>query len=171
MAIVVETGAGLSNAQAYCDYNYFHAYVTERGITHSHSQAQIEAALVIAAKDWIDGYHTFIGEKLESTQALQFPRLFDDTETYPDPFPADIPLANAKAAWLQLQGLLLVDQSTLSLSGAVTSESKSVASLSKSVTYESGTAQMYGRVLPKDLTNLLKTYLFSGGQMRVMRQL
>lgn len=169
MAIVTEDGTGLSNAQAYCDYAYFQAYVTERGITHSHSQAQIEAALVIAAKDWIDGQHTFIGEKLVSTQALQFPRLFSDTTTYPDAFPADIKLANAKAAWLQLQGLLLVDQSALSLSGAVTSESKAVGPLSKSVTYESGTSQMYARVLPKDLTNLLKPYLLSGGQMRVVR--
>lgn len=171
MAIVVETGTGLSNAQSYCDYAYFQAYMSERGLTFTQTQAQVEAALVIAAKDWIDGYHTFIGEKLVSTQALQFPRMFSDTTTYPDPFPADIPLTNAKAAWMHLQGLLLVDQSTLSLSGAVTSESKSVASLSKSVTYESGTAQMYARVLPKDLTNLLKPYLFSGGQMRVMRQL
>ncbi len=169
MAIVVENGTGLSNAQAYCDYNYFHAYVTERGITHSHSQATIEAALVVAAKDWIDGYHSFIGEKLVSTQALQFPRLFEDAVTYPDSFPAEIKLANAKAAWLQLQGLLLVDQSTLSLSGAVTAESKSVGALSKSVSYESGTAQTYARVLPKDLTNLLKPYLFSFGQMRVVR--
>lgn len=169
MAIVVETGAGLSNAQAYCDYNYLHAYLTERGITHSHSQASMEAALVIAAKDWIDGYHTFIGEKLVSTQALQFPRSFSDTETYPDPFPADIPLANAKAAWMQLQGLLLVDQSTLSLSGAIIGESSSVGPLSESIQYDRGTSQMYARVLPKDLTNLLKPYLFSGGQMRVVR--
>lgn len=169
MAIVVETGAGLSSAQAYCDYAYFQAFMAERGLTFTQTQAQVEAALVIAAKDWIDGQHTFIGEKLVSTQALQFPRLFSDTATYPDAFPADIKLANAKAAWLQLQGLLLVDQSTLSLSGAVTSESKAVGPLSKSVTYESGTAQMYARVLPKDLTNLLKPYLFSGGQMRVVR--
>ena len=162
MAIVVETGAGLSNAQAYCDYNYLHAYLTERGITHSHSQPSMEAALVVAAKDWIDGQHEIADEKLVSTQALKFP-------TKKFGLPDDIKLANAKAAWLQLQGLLLVDQSTLSLSGAVASESKAVGPLSKSVSYESGTAQVYARVLPKDLTNLLKPYLFSGGQMRVVR--
>ena len=46
----------------------------------------------------------------------------------------------------------------------VTSEAKSVGSLSKSIAYKEGTAQVYSRVLPKSLTNLLQPYLkFSGG--------
>ena len=166
MAIIVENGTGLSNAQAYCDYNYFHAYVTERGIVHSHSQAQIEAALVVAAKDWIDGQHEFAGEKLVSTQALQFPRTFDDDL---DSFPDAVKLANAKAAWLHLQGALLVDTTAISTSGAIASESSKLGPLGESMEYVAGTQPIYSRILPKDLTNLLKPYLSSGGMALVKR--
>lgn len=167
MAIVVETGAGLSNAQCYCDVAYLDAYLTERGLAHGHNTADKEAALVIAAKDWIDGEHDFAGEKLVSSQALQFPRVFDDATL--DQFPEAIKQANAHAAHLHLHSSLLVDTTAISTSGAVASESKSVGSPPKSVEYVSGTQQIYSRVLPKNLTNLLKPYLFSGGMTLVKR--
>ena len=163
MAIVVEDGTGLSNAQCYCDVAYLDAYLTERNIAHGHSTADKEAALVIAAKDWIDGFHAFRGEKLVETQALSFP-------TDEDGFPEAIKLANAKAAHLHLHSLLLVDQSLISTSGIVESESKGLGPLSKSVTYKSGSAQVYGRILPKDLTNLLVPYLDASGLMGTVRR-
>lgn len=155
MAIVVENGTGLSNAQCYCSVAYLDAYLTERGLEHGHSTADKEAALVIAAKDWIDGQHTLASGKLVSTQALKFP-------TVDNGLPEDIKIANAKAAHLQLHGLLLVDTSTISIAGDVESESKSLSTMSKSVTYKSGSSQRYSRVLPADLTMLLQPYL-SGG--------
>lgn len=163
MGIIVENGTGLSNAQCYCDVAYLDAYLTERGITSAATTGQKEAALVIAAKDWIDGSHTFRGEKLVDTQALSFP-------TDIDQFPEAIKLANAKAGYLQLQGLLLVDTSSISTSGVVESESKQLGPLSKSVTYKSGSAQVYGRILPKDLTNLLVPYLDASGLMGTVRR-
>lgn len=163
MAIIVEDGTGLSNAQCYCDVAYLDAYLTERGLEHGHSTAQKEAALVIAAKDWIDGFHTFTGEKLVETQALSFP-----TDEYG--FPEAIKLANAKAAHLHLHNLLLVDASLISQSGIVESESKELGPLSKSVTYKSGSAQIYGRILPKDLTNLLIPYLDTSGLMGTVKR-
>lgn len=159
MTIVAEDGSGLSNAQAYIDAAYLQSYASLRGYDlTAYSEAQQEAAIVIAAQDWIDGQHDFANEKLVSTQALEFPRTVFG-------FPDDIKLANAKAAYLQLKGALLVDVSTISTSGTVESESKSVGSLSKSVTYKSGSAQVYGRVLPADLTNLLKPYLDKSNMM------
>lgn len=159
MAIVVEDGTGLSNAQAYVDADYLQAYCLERGLSlATYDETAQEAALVIAAKDWIDGQHTFKYEKLVETQALQFPR----TEFE---FPDDIKVTNAKAAYLQLKGALLVDVTTISTSGAVESESKQLGTMSKSVTYKSGSAQIYGRILPADLTNLLRPYLSSAGLM------
>jgi hypothetical protein len=155
MAIIVEDGTGLADAQCYCSLEYLDAYLEERGLEHDHSDADKERALVIAAKDWIDGYHTFNSEKLVSTQALKFP-------TEDDGLPADILLANAKAAHLYLHDLLLVDLSLVSTSGEVESESKSIGTLSKSTSYRAGTAQRYSRVLPRDLTNLLQPYLYAG---------
>lgn len=155
MAIIVEDGTGLANAQCYCSVTYLDAYLAERGLSHGHNTADKEAALVIAAKDWIDGQHTIASGKLVSTQALKFP-------TVDNGLPEDIKIANAKAAHLQLHGLLLVDTSTINVNGDIESESSSVGSLSDSVTYKSGSSQRYSRVLPTDLTMLLQPYL-SGG--------
>ena len=158
MAIVVEDGTGLSNAQCYCSVAYLDAYLAERGLAHGHSTNDKEYALVIAAKDWIDGQHDFNGEKIEATQALKFPRDIYD-------LPEDIKLANAKAAHLHLHDSLLVDTTAISVAGTVESESKQVGTLSKSVKYKSGSAQIYGRVLPADLTSLLRPYLSASGMM------
>lgn len=156
MAIIAEDGTGLSNAQCYCDYDYYQSVVSELGLAHTHSEAQTEYALVSAAKRWIDGQHEFAGSKLNHDQALKFPR---DKFGLPD----DIKRANALGAWYHLQGLLLVDVSAIGVAGEVESESKAVGSLSKSVSYRAGTAQRYSRVLPSDLTNLLKPYLANSG--------
>lgn len=162
--IVVEDGEGLSAAQAYADVAYLDAWMLERGYTTTKTEQQKEAALVISAKDWIDGQNSFANEKLVDTQSLEFPRTVFG-------FPDAIRQANAQGAWLQLNGALLVDTGTISTSGTVESESKSVGSLSKSVTYKSGSAQIYGRILPKQLTNLLKPYLLNSGGLGVVYRL
>ena len=74
---------------------------------------------------------------------------------------ADITSGAAQAAWQQLNGFLFVPMTTQSANGSVSSESKSVASLSKSVTYEEGTARTntFSTTLIK---NLLKPYIKSG---------
>lgn len=156
MAIVFEDGTGLSNAQCYCSVAYLDAWMAERGYTTTALQPAKEAALVVSAKDWIDGQHSFANEKLVDNQALEFPRTVFG-------FPEDIKRANAQAAYLHLRGALLVDTAAISTSGTVESESKAVGSLSKSVTYKSGSAQIYSRILPKTLTNLLKPYLSNSG--------
>lgn len=166
MAIIVEDGTGLSTAQTYVDVAYFTAWANERGLFDvSWTDAIIEPALVIAAKDWIDGEHEFAGDQVTTTQALDFPR--DEW----DGVPVDIKQANAYAGYLQLKGLLQVDLAGISTAGQVESESKSVGTLKKSTTYARNTAQIYSRVLPKQLNNLLKPYLaIDGGLGRVYRR-
>jgi len=164
MAIVVENGTGLADAQCYCDVAYLDAYLTERGLPHGHNTADKEAALVIAAKDWLDGEHTFKGEQLTATQALQFPRV--DVG-----LPDAIKQANALAAHLHLHKSLLVDTTAISTAGTIESESKSLGPMSKSVKYKSGSAQIYSRILPKNLTNLLKPYLSNSGGLGVAYRL
>lgn len=166
MTIIVEDGSGVTGAQCYNTVAALDAYIDERGYTNTYTTQQKESALVISAKDWIDGRHTFSEDRLTDTQGLEFPR--DNEVGLPD----DIKLANVKAAYLQLQGLLLVDLASLNTSGTVESESKSVGPLSKSTKYKDGSAQVYARILPADLTNLLKPYLLnSGGFGRTYRVL
>lgn len=162
MAIVVETGEGLSNAQAYIDAAYLQSFAALRAFDLSgYDTPAQEAAIIIAAQDWLDGQHTFANEKLTEGQALDFPRTVYG-------LPNEIKIANAKAALLQLQGLLLVDTSVISVNGDIESESSSMGSLSDSVTYRTVSSQRYGRVLPVDLTMLLQPYLY--GSMGGLRR-
>lgn len=159
MAFIVENGTGVTGANSYASVAELDAYAEYRiDATQyaDYTEPQKEAALVVASSDWLDGQHTFRSEPLTETQGLFFP-------TVEDEFPEDIKKAAMKAALLQLQGLLLVDLSLVSVSGEVESESKSVGPLSKSVSYRSGSSQRYARVLPSDLTNLLRPYLLAGG--------
>lgn len=154
MAIIVEDGTGVTNADSYASVSDLDTYATHRLDVSGYTTAQKESALVIAT-DWVGQYHSFRGDKLVATQGLHFPT--DD-----DAFPDDIVTATLKAALLQLQGLLLVDLSAVSQSGDVESESKAVGPLSKSVSYRSGTARVYSRTIPKDITNLLRPYYEAG---------
>lgn len=69
MAVIVETGAGLSNATSYVSEAELLAYATARGKTLSTDRS----VLLIQAMDYIDE-QDFIGEKFTETQALQWPR-------------------------------------------------------------------------------------------------
>lgn len=163
MAFVLEDGTGITGANAYCDVAFLDAWAADRAYDlTAYDNAAKQAAIIIASKDWIDLYHGFRGEKLSDTQGLKMPT--DETD-YDDTW-RDIA---ANAAYLQLKGLLLVDESSLSTSGIVDSESKKLASLSKSVTYAKGSAQTYRRKTPS-LDAAIKPYLkVSGGMGSLLR--
>ena len=80
MSLVIETGAGLSNAQSYVDTTFVNAYFVLRGVTFTSTDANI-----INAMDYFEATYSqsWKGEKLVSTQALSFPRLIDGVNTYP----------------------------------------------------------------------------------------
>lgn len=114
------------------------------------SDAEIEQALSSSALLYIDPNFTFKGEKLDENQAMDLPT--DEVSI------ADIAQGAAQAAWQDLNGYLFVDESLQSVNGKVTSESKSVGSLSKSVDYEEGTALTTTYSTSK-IRSLLKPYL------------
>lgn len=167
MAFIVETGQGIDGANSYASVEELDDYAQYRIDPVAYAEytpEQKESALVIASSDWLDGQHRFRSYSVSETQGLHFP-------TTQDGLPAQIKTAAMKAALLQLQGLLMVDLAGISTTGEVQSESKSVGSLSKSVTYASGTSQRYYRVLPKDLTNLLRPYYGSYDGLGVVHRL
>lgn len=160
MAIVVEDGSGKSDAEAYIDVAYFATFCARRLDLSAYTLEQQESAIAVSAQDWIDKEHIFASERLVGTQALKFP-------TVDDGLPSDIKEANAYAALMQIQGLLLIDYSSKSVLGEIESESKSISTMSKTVSYREGTAQRYARDLPSGLKNLLQPYLYGGmGGMR-----
>lgn len=80
MAFVVEDGTGLANSNSYVTVQEYRDYYTDRGIDKSsETDVQIEGYLV-QSTEFIDLMYTFCGEKLVSTQALEFPRVIDEVD-------------------------------------------------------------------------------------------
>ena len=73
MALVSETGAGLSNANAYWDQASVQSYLADRGIAFTGTSAQKDQA-IIAATDYINSIFRFYGDRKSSTQTLSWPR-------------------------------------------------------------------------------------------------
>jgi hypothetical protein len=79
--LTIEDGTGLSNAQSYIDVAGVTAYFTLRG-----NAGYIPAdADIIKAMDYLESVYStsFIGEPLNDTQALSFPRVYNYAELYP----------------------------------------------------------------------------------------
>jgi hypothetical protein len=81
MALVVEDGTGVSNANSYIDVAYFDTYWTDRGNTDAVAIVNKEP-LLIQATDYIETvyYGLWLGERLTTTQALEFPRVIDSVD-------------------------------------------------------------------------------------------
>jgi len=73
MTIVVEDGTGLADAVAYASIATVAAYAAARGLAFAGTDAEKEAAAVLAT-DYLDVMFTFIGSRKTTTQALAWPR-------------------------------------------------------------------------------------------------
>jgi hypothetical protein len=73
LSLVLETGAGLSNSNSYASYAAALAYWADRGFVPTQTQPQVEQAL-IRATDFLDQRFRFLGYRLLTTQALEWPR-------------------------------------------------------------------------------------------------
>lgn len=154
MALTLGTNAYITLAD-------FKTWAGERGYDLvNYLDSEIEAAITISSVDFIDARRTFKGEALADPQDMQLPT--DEVAI------ADIEKAAAYAAWAQLNGKLFVDFSAVTSSGQVESESKSVGSLSKQVTYRDGT-QLRDVYPTRQIDALLRPYVIYGGLGTVNR--
>jgi hypothetical protein len=85
MALIVEDGTGLSDANSYVSVAYADAYFLARNVTAWASLTNKEA-LLIQATDYMEAVYSesWKGTVLLDTQALSFPRIIDDATVYPD---------------------------------------------------------------------------------------
>jgi hypothetical protein len=74
MAFLVETGAGLSGANAYLTLDEADAYFDDRFITTWVGSAGQKQAAIIKATDYLDATYRWRGTRLTSTQGLAWPR-------------------------------------------------------------------------------------------------
>ncbi len=85
MALIVEDGTGLSDANSYVSVAYADAYFLARNVT-SWASLTIKEALLIQATDYMEAVYSesWKGTVLLDTQSLSFPRIIDDATVYPD---------------------------------------------------------------------------------------
>lgn len=75
MAFVLQTDAGLADANAYVDVDFFRAYHTDRGIDISaYTDDTVIQGAIIRATDYLDTRFSFIGRKERREQRTQWPR-------------------------------------------------------------------------------------------------
>jgi len=130
MALTVEDGTGLANADAYISLVYFTDYATAMAIsTAGKTDEQIEAAIRQATMA-VDGRYRFAGRKATSSQALEFPRA--DAVDWDGLEITGIP-ARVKRATAEFAGAALVSPLTAVLARGGKVKSESVGSIS--VTY------------------------------------
>ena len=107
MALIVEDGTGLSDANSYVSVAYADAYFLARNVTSWASLSNKEA-LLIKATDYIEAVYSeaWKGTTLLDTQSLSFPRIIDDATVYPD----RLLKAVCELALKANEGALLVDE-------------------------------------------------------------
>lgn len=77
MAFVVETGAGLSNANSYASVSAADSYVSDRGITGWSSLTQtVKEQSLVKATDYLEATYrgAWKGNRVSETQSLSWPR-------------------------------------------------------------------------------------------------
>lgn len=105
MALTVEDGTGLSDADSYIELTFADSYHSDRGNSAwaDASESEREQALRKAV-DYIDTAYRFRGIRLEEDQALEFPRddLYDRAGRKVEGVPAAVKHAQAEAALVLL---------------------------------------------------------------------
>ena len=98
MAFVVETGAGLSNANSYASVAYADDYAATRGLTAWTGTTAVKEAALVRATDYMEATYrgSWLGYRASQTQALSWPRSNVEVDLFP--IPANIvpvPVTNA----------------------------------------------------------------------------
>ena len=109
VTLIVEDGTGIADANSYISEAEYHAYWTDRGnATAIAITGDDLKSLLIKATDYIETvyYGLWKGERLTTTQALEFPRVIDLVDVG---VPVRLKKACAELAWKANSGDLLVD--------------------------------------------------------------
>lgn len=122
MALIVEDGSGIADANAYADVDFVDDYCASRGIAAWSGDSATKEAAIINATEFLDYSFAWKGEIASETQGRRFPRKClvdrDGRQIPADGIPPSILAAMAELSVLALSGPLIGG------SGGVTSGSK-----------------------------------------------
>ena len=158
MALIVEDGTGLLDADAYVSVAQFKEWCGNRGYRWEEAEDfQIEEQLRLAT-GWIDTYQRYKGTRLKAEQTLEFPRdnLVDWSSHTILGVPHRVKQACCELAFKGLSEPLYVDQDR---GGMTTSESVGPISVSYSPDAPTGKVFTFA-------ANLLKPYARDPKQLR-----
>ena len=147
MAFTVEDGTGLASSNALIDVAFADAYFTDRGIAAwTGDTATIKQPAIIRATDYLCNRFTFLGEVYVETQALAFPRTYDD-ETVPV-MPTKMKQAVAEYALRALTQTLAPDPVVSTTGGQIIEKVEKVGPLEEATRYAEGVANAVLRPYP-----------------------
>lgn len=123
MAFIVETGAGLADANAYLSVADFKSYHDDRGNVYTGSNDTAISQAIVQATDYIERRFgpRFVGVRASDIQALSWPR---EDAVYPDGrealnVPKEVGYATAEYAFRALTAPLAPDPAYDTTNGAV----------------------------------------------------
>lgn len=170
MAIVVEDGTGLANANAYASYADWVAYWTDRGTAPAGAQSVIEQALVRGA-DYLERRYEWIGQRSTAEQALGWPRLCAYGEPaggYSAPIegvPAEVVRANIELAHRALAGELAPDPTVDASGQVVTSKRDKVGPIETESQFNGGGSSTWVKRFPSVDELLRRLVVRTGGRV------
>lgn len=160
MALIIEDGTQVANANSYVTEAELTAYATARGITITDDTEE----LLIKAMDYIESLE-FIGLKVSSTQPLSWPRAFVIIDTYY----VNIDMIPQELKNGQIEVALAIDRDQDPLDDvARTTQTETVGPLS--VTYAANSASTTTvRKIPSALRKLLSSGGIGGANVNITR--
>lgn len=103
MAIIVEDGSGVANANSYVSVADAQAWLEVRGLSFTSEDDAVIGAFLIQAMDFLESFRAqFKGAKTSSTQSLQWPRAnvyIDNVEVDDDVIPVELVNALVQLAY------------------------------------------------------------------------
>lgn len=143
MAIIVEDGTGISNAQSYLGAADADIYFSERGITAWTGTNSAKESALLAATEYIDlRWGRYLKGKLEfaDQQALLFPRLnvYDEQGRALTGIPERLIRATAEYALISLSQALMPNPTVESNGKILIEESDGIGPLTETKKYQTG---------------------------------
>ncbi len=162
MAFTLETGTGVTGANAFVSVAELNDYMSDRGEDiYANIDSEKQAAIIKASQDYIDTFFTFKGDSLTDTQGMQIPT--DEVALN-----ADIKRACCMSAILDLKGRLFVDPTSINTQTIVEEESRVGSLMDKTVYTDNG--QGYTTKYPTTaIDRILNKYTNSSGLGGIVR--
>lgn len=114
MSLIVEDGTGLSTAESYISVADADTYIAAYKGADATWDAATDATKEVAARQatqYLDGFYSWKGVTLTSTQALDWPRtgVYDERDVLIEGIPTDLENATAEVMFMIVTGVTIIE--------------------------------------------------------------